>query len=105
MDKSVIHAGRPYGGCTILYKSSCTEIYPKYIGDSNRTCGIKCKLNNFEEFVHLFTVYLTCDDNIAMHHHDFNNVLSAISCAVYNIMFNTASLEEILIQIYPGLIP
>ena len=28
MDESVIHVGRPYGGCTILYKSSCTEIYP-----------------------------------------------------------------------------
>ena len=63
-----------YGGCTILYKSSCIEIYPIYLGDSKRSCGIKWKLNNSEEFVNLFTVYLPCDYNIAMHHHDFNNV-------------------------------
>ena len=89
MDESVIHAGRPYGGCTILYKSSCTEIYPIYLGDSKRTCGIKWKLNNSDEFVHLFTVYLPCDDNIAMHHHDFNNVLTAIStyCLQYNVEY------------------
>ena len=89
MDESVIHAGRPYGGCTILYKSSCTEIYPIYLGVSKRTCGIKWKLNNSDEFVHLFTVYLPCDDNIAMHHHDFNNVLSAIStyCLQYNVEY------------------
>ena len=29
-----------------------------------RTCGIKWKLNNSDEFVHLCTVYLPCDDNI-----------------------------------------
>ena len=79
MDESVIHAGRPYGGCTILYKSSCTEIYPIYLFDSTKTCGIKWKLNHSDEFVHLFTVYMPCDDNIAMHHHGFNNVLSSIS--------------------------
>ena len=67
MDESVIHAGRPYGGYTILYKSSCTEIYPIYLGDSKRTCAFKWKLNNSDEFVHLFTVYLPCDDNIAIH--------------------------------------
>ena len=31
MDKSVLHAGRPYGGCTILYNSSSTDIYILYI--------------------------------------------------------------------------
>ena len=41
-----------HGGCTIVYKSSCTEIYPIYLGDSRRTCGIKWKLNNSDEFVH-----------------------------------------------------
>ena len=89
MDESVIHAGRLYGECTILYKSSCTEIYPIYLGDSERTCEIKWKLNNSDEFVYLFTVYLPCDDNIAMHHHDFNNVLSAIStyCLQYNVEY------------------
>ena len=75
MDESVIHAGRPYGGCTVLYKSSCTEIYPIYLGDLKRTCGIKWKLNNTGEFVHSFTVFLPCDDNIGMHHHVFNNVV------------------------------
>ena len=40
MDESVIHAGRPYGGCTILYKLSCTEKYPIYLGDSKRTSFI-----------------------------------------------------------------
>ena len=91
MGEFVIHAGRPYGGCTILYNSSCTEIYPIYFGDSKRTCEINWKLNN-SEFVHLFTVYMPCDDNIAMHHHDFNHVLSAIStycheCHQYNVEY------------------
>ena len=35
LDESVIHAGSPYGGSTILYKSFCTEIHPIYLGDSN----------------------------------------------------------------------
>ena len=89
MDESVIHAGSPYGGCTILYKSSCTEICPIYLGDSKRTCRIKWKYNYSDEFVHLFTVYLPCDVNIAMHHHDFNNVLSSIStyCLQYNVEY------------------
>ena len=32
---------------------------------------------------------MPCDDNIGMHHHDFNNVLSAIStyCQQYNIEY------------------
>ena len=53
------------------------------------TCGIKWKLNNSDEFVHLFTVYLSCDYNISMHHHDFNNVLSAISayCLQYKFEY------------------
>ena len=41
MDESVIHAGRPYGGCTILYKSSCTEIYPIYLGFQRGQMEIK----------------------------------------------------------------
>ena len=72
MDKSVIHAGRPYGGYTILYKSSCTDIYPIYLCDLKRTCRLEFKKNHSDEIVHLFTVYMPCDDNIAMHHHDFN---------------------------------
>ena len=50
MDESVLHAGRPYGGCTILYKSSSTDIY-HIIGDSKRTCGIKWKLHNSDVFL------------------------------------------------------
>ena len=64
-----------HGGCTILYKSSCTEIYPIYLDDSKRTCGIKCKLHNSDGFVNVFTVNMPCDVNTAMDHHDFNNVL------------------------------
>ena len=32
---------------------------------------------------------MPCDDNIAMHHHDFNNVLSSISmyCLQYNVEY------------------
>ena len=53
---------------TILYKSSCIDIYPIYLGDSKKTCGIKWKLHNSDGFVHLFTVYMPCDVNIAMYH-------------------------------------
>ena len=63
-----------YGRCTILYKSSCTVIYLIYLGDLKRTCGIKWKLNKYDGFVNLFTVYMPCDVNTAMHHHDFNDM-------------------------------
>ena len=38
MEETGLHAGRPYVGCTILYKSSSTVIY---LGDSKNACGIK----------------------------------------------------------------
>ena len=79
MGESVLHAGRPYGGCTILYKPSCTDIYPISLGDSKRTCGIKWKLHNSDGFVNLFTVYMPCYVNTAIHHLDFNNVLQSIT--------------------------
>ena len=100
MDESVLHAGRPYGGCTILYKSSYTDIYPIYLGDSKRSCGIKWKLHNFDVFVHIFTVYMPCDVNNAMHHHDFNNVLSSIT--MYSLQNNV---KYCIIGVYPELIP
>ena len=78
MDKYVIHIDIPYGGCTILNKSSCTEIYPIYLGVSRKTCGIKWKLINSDGFVNLITVYMPCDVNTAIYYHDFNNVLSYI---------------------------
>ena len=82
MEESIMHAGRSYGGCTILYKSSCTEMY---LVDLKRTCGIEWKLNNYDGLVNLITDYMHCDDNIAMHHHDFNYVFI---CTVYNIMLH-----------------
>ena len=47
----------------------------------------KRTLNNSDGFVNLFTAYMPCDDNIAMHHHDFNNVLSSSSmyCLQHNV--------------------
>ena len=50
--------------------------YPIYKGDSTKTCGIKWKLNNSDGFADLFTVYMYCDVNTAMHYHDFYHVLS-----------------------------
>ena len=89
MDESVLNAGRPYGRCIILYKSSCTDIYPIYLGDSKRTCRIKWKLHNSDGIAHLFTVNMPCYVNIAMYHHDFNNVLSSITmyCLPNNVKY------------------
>ena len=78
-----------YGGCTILYKSTCNEIYPIYLVDSKWTCGIKWKLHHSDGFVHLFTVYMSCDVNIAMHYHEFDHVLSSIAmyCLQHNVEY------------------
>ena len=56
-----------------------------YLGD----CGIKWKLHNSDGFVHLFTVYMSCDVNNAMHHYDFNNILSSITmyCLQNNVKY------------------
>ena len=53
------------------------------------TCGIEWKLHNSDGFVNLFTVYMPCDVNNAMHHHDFNNVLSSITmyCLQNNVKY------------------
>ena len=90
MDESVLHAGRPYGGCTILYMSYSTDIYPIYLGDLKRTCGIKWNLHHSDGFVNLFTVYIPYDANNALHHHDFNHVLSSITvlyCLQNNVKY------------------
>ena len=86
MDQSVLHAGRPYGGCIILHTSACTDIYPIYLDDSKRTCGIKWNLHISDGFVNLFTVYMPCDVHTAMYHHDLNNVLSSIT--MYGLQIN-----------------
>ena len=42
-----------------------------------------------EGFVNLFTLYITCDLNTVMHHHDFNNLLSCIYmyCLQHNVEY------------------
>ena len=82
-----------------LFYTNHLVLYPIYLGDSKRTFGIKWKLNHSDGVVHLFTVYMPCDDNIAMHHHDFNNILSSIY--IYCLQHD---LLRILIQIYPTLL-
>ena len=106
MDEYVMHAGRPYVGCTILCNSSCTDIYPIYLGDSKRTCGTKWKLHKSESdgFVNLFTVYMPCNVNTAMYHHDFNNVMSSITMYYIHNNVKYCIIEEILMVIYPKLI-
>ena len=75
---SVSHAGM-----------SCTDIYPIYLGNSKRTCGIKWKLHDSDGFVHLFKVQMPCNVNTAMYNHDFNNELSSITiyCLQHNVKY------------------
>ena len=79
MDESVIHAGSPWTMYYFFNNSSCTDIYPIYLDDSKRACGIKRKLKHSKGFVNLFTVYMHCHVNTAMHRHD----LKCIVCYLY----------------------
>ena len=50
---------------------------------------VESNVNNFDGLVHLFTFYMSCDVNTAMHHHDINNVLASITmyCLQNNVEY------------------
>ncbi len=77
MEETILQAGRPHGGCSILYNALCDNITPIYLCDSKRACGIQYKIN--DTTIHIFTVYLPCDNNNSECQLDYNNVLSDIS--------------------------
>ena len=59
MDSSLLHVGRPFGGCAILYRKSLSLCISPLSPSSNRFCAIKCCAVLSDGFSFLmFSVYM-----------------------------------------------
>ena len=82
--ESVLQHGRPYGGCTILYRSF-SHVPEKILFKSKRICALKLKV--YFGYLYIFNVYMPCDQHIFID--DYIDVLSEIShyCLSYNVQY------------------
>ena len=61
MDESFLLAGRPFGGCAILYRNSLSSCVTPLHSHSNRFCAVKlCDLSGSS--VLLISVYMPSDN-------------------------------------------
>jgi hypothetical protein len=73
MDDSVLISGRPYGGCSILYRKSLSSSVTPLYTHSNRFCAVKwCELSGSS--VLLVNVYLPSEGDVSC----FSNLLFVI---------------------------
>ena len=64
MDDSVLLSGRPYGGCSILYRKSLSSSITPLYTHSNRFCAVKlCELSGSS--VLLVNVYLPSEGDVS----------------------------------------
>ena len=84
IDESVLQHGRPYRGCTILYRSF-SQVPEKIWLKSKRICALKLKV--YFGYLYIFNVYMPCDQHIFID--DYIDVLSEISryCLSYNLQY------------------
>ena len=86
IDESVLQLqhGRPYGGCTILYRSFF-QVPEKTWFKSKRTCALKLKV--YFGYLYIFNVYMPCDQHIFID--DYIDVLSERShyCLSHNVQY------------------
>ena len=84
IDESVLQHGRPYGGCTILYRSF-SHVPEKIWFKSKRICALKLKV--YFGYLYIFNVYMPCDQHIFIDY--YIDVLSEIShyCLSYNVQY------------------
>ena len=82
--ESVLQHGRPYGGCTILYRSF-SHVPEKIWFKSKRICTLKLKV--YFGYLYIFNVYMPCDQHIFID--DYIDVLSEMShyCLSYNVQY------------------
>ena len=76
MDDSVLLSGRPYRGCSIVYKKSLSSSITPLCTNSNRFCAVK--LREFSgSSVLLVSVYLP-SDNVVSSFSDYLNTLGEL---------------------------
>ena len=85
MDSSVLHKGRPFGGCAILWKRSFLGKVSPIETCSTRICAVKVNTENTD--ILIFSVYMPCDTTC--NNSEYDSILSEIStiCQMHNIEF------------------
>ena len=58
MDSSLVHGGRPYGGCCILWKNNLLASVTPIPVDSKRLCVVKVDCQNYSLLI--CNAYMTC---------------------------------------------
>ena len=89
--------GRPYGGCSIIYKDTF-KVTPIYFSFEKRVCGIKIALRQSVSLI--FNVYMPCDDNTAESFEIYNHVLSVISMYCVDNNINVYMLGGISLRLF-----
>jgi hypothetical protein len=85
MDESILHVGRPFGGCAILWKNSLTYPITPIDTKSSRMCAVSIKFESYN--ILLFNVYMPCDTIYNYHNlAEYQSVLDEVSqlCIEYN---------------------
>ena len=80
-NENVLLIGRPYGGCSFLYKKSLGPSIICIDVGRDRVCCIK--LNTKFGMLYIFNVYMSCDTTSNDHIEEYNYVLSCISTCLY----------------------
>ncbi len=87
MSDTDIRAGRPYGGCAIVWKTHLSCNVEPINCLNNRLCGAKCVMNEFTFL--LFTVYMPCDASYDRANlNTFEDVLREIIVIATNMNIN-----------------
>ena len=60
MDSFSLHAGRPFGGCSILYRKCLSLTISRLPTSSNRYCAIKVRTSDGKSYL-MFCVYMPYD--------------------------------------------
>ena len=77
MDISKVNYGRPYGGCSILWKEDLLVSVTPVSTHSNRLCAVIIK--NFDYSILLFNVYMPCDSGCLNDNEQYSQILLEIA--------------------------
>ena len=82
INDDAILAGRPYGGCSFLYRKSISSNIGQVEINSNRICCISLNTNIGK--VYIFNVYFPCDNATQSSLQLYNEMLSTISTFLHD---------------------
>ena len=93
MYESELIAGRPHGGCAILWKKSLSCKITPIIFQSNRVSAISFQIDNFK--IMMVNVYMNCESVIQCNNSmEFEGILNEISSKLHDLDMNSIVLGD-----------